>query len=222
MSNHTHTRFSIKDPVYVGDEQSFDEARAFLDADILDRGLALKNFNDSNRQFFELTPIHSDEYPISFLNEKNELQTVLLWVDADRNNWASNSQGVLIPPFETALAVIMDVIRDEDGKPVAQRPVMVVAGEDFQGVLEYRASCCGSPADGFSAIVFLKNEAGQTTIEIADAFTTKEDMKQYFLNMDEKGGAWCNTAFLKDLYMNDAQLSAHVSPGAAAPSAPAP
>jgi hypothetical protein len=184
MSDQKRTSFAFRDPVYIADEDSYADAMSLINSDVTDRLTASKNFNENNRADFVLVPVHSEQTRIY-----SEREEIYLWIDRA-------TQKDDIPDFNHAIAV---TINQQTGLPSN-----IIFGKDFQGVLEYKASCCGGADSGFSSFIVLHDHHEKPVSYIRDAISTKPDMTEFF-KLDK---IVCSTELLQTIYSQHRGLSA--------------
>lgn len=158
----------VRSPVYIADEDSYNDALDILDADadiVMPEGI--KKFNDTYRKDFQLIPVHSSDHPIIV----DDGRLALLWCDPDDPD---NADGMV--------CVLMSLEEKADGG-YRKTPSAVIVGEEFQGVLEYRCPCCGDNQTGFSMLVFVENEDGKIEFDTRDSVATKPGKKRLFENL---------------------------------------
>ena len=184
MSDQKRTSFAFRDPVYIADEDSYADVTALIKSSLIDRLAASKNFNENNRADFVLAPVHSEQSRIY-----SESEEIYLWVDRV-------TQKDDVPDFNHAIAV---TINRQTGLPSK-----IIFGKDFQGVLEYKASCCGGAGAGFSSFIVLHDNHEKPVSYTRDAISTKSDMTEFF-KLDK---IVCSTELLQTIYSQHRGLSA--------------
>jgi hypothetical protein len=192
MSDHKHTSFAFRNPVYIADQDSFADAMALIKSDVTDRLAASQNFNKKHRADLVLAPVHSEQSRIH-----SESEEIYLWIDRE------TPKGV-IPDFNQAIAVIIDKQKG--------LPSKIVFGKDFQGVLEYKASCCGGADSGFSSFIVLHGDHEKPVSYTRDAISTKPDMREFF----KSDKIVCSTELLKTIYCQYKGLSTNFARGVGA------
>lgn len=172
----------VRAPVYIADEQSYNDALDILDADddlvLAEQKLA---FNNAHRKDFQLQPIHTTENPIIV----DDGRLALLWGDPDD-----------IDNPDSMICILMKLEERADGS-FRKTPSAIIAGDGFQGVLEYRCPCCGTNETGFSMMFFVANDDGAVEFDTRDSLDTKSSKKRLFENLPN--GIVQNSAEIKHI-----------------------
>jgi|GEM_PF-2084839 len=159
----------VRAPVFIADEDSYHDALDILDADsdivMADKKAA---FNKAHRQDFQLEPVHSDTHPIIV----DDGRLALLWQDPQDPDNA-----------DFMLCVLFSLENRGDGT-YKKTPSAIIAGNQFQGVLEYRCPCCGTNQTGFSMLFFIENNKGVIEFDTRDSVETKHGKKRLFEGLD--------------------------------------
>jgi hypothetical protein len=155
----------ILNPLQIADENTYNLAMDVIEAD--DTIRSAEDFVKVNKGVpanFIMEPVHTLERPI--MVDRDHI--ALLWRDKDD---PSN--------VDMMAAVILELVERGDGT-FRKVPCGVIAGNDFQGILQYRCPCCGDNQSGFSMMFFLKNEKGETEYTTRDTVVTKLSKAKLF------------------------------------------
>lgn len=159
----------VRAPVFIADEASFNDALNILDADAdIATAEKRKAFNDAHRADFQLEAVHSDTNPIIV----DDGRLALLWRDPQDPDNA-----------DFMLCVLLKLEKRDDGT-YKKTPSAIIAGDQFQGVLEYRCPCCGTNQSGFSMLFFVENDQGVIEFDTRDSLATKDSKKRLFENLE--------------------------------------
>lgn len=162
--------FEFRDPIYILSEESMNDALSILgdNPNLVDID-ARERFRNNYKNEFGLKPVHSDENPI--LMDGNTL--AYLWCDPTD---PENTDLMLAVTFDIALKT-----NTSNGQPEISKALRgIVAGESFEGVLEYRKQCCGQNASAMSVFVALKDDDGELKYAIRDTTLTKPEVQKVF------------------------------------------
>lgn len=162
--------FEFRDPIYILSEESMNDALSILgdNPDLVDID-ARERFRNNYKNEFGLKPVHSDENPI--LMDGNTL--AFLWCDPQD---PENPDLMLAVTFDIAVKT-----NTANGQPDVSKTLRgIVAGENFEGVLEYRKQCCGQNASAMSVFVALKDDSGELKYAVRDTTLTKAEVQKVF------------------------------------------
>lgn len=159
----------VRAPVFIADEASYNDALDILDADndivMADKKAA---FNNAHRADFQLEPVHSDSNPIIV----DDGRLALLWRDPQD------------PDNADAMLCVLLKLEDRGDGTYRKTPSAIIAGDQFQGILEYRCPCCGTNQTGFSMLFFIENNNGVIEFDTRDSVETKQGKKRLFEKLD--------------------------------------
>lgn len=167
--------FTIKNPIMIADEESFNDALKMLTHnELIMNADAREQFVANNIEDFEMQPLHSDDNPI-LVDAHTQAQ---IWCDPE-------------DPQNPALMVSILYKVDVNSEGKIDRDLCgVVAGEEFQGVVLYRrdtgaaGGCCPRVEAAFSALVFIEN-GGTIGWTQRDTVLTKDSCQGVFRKAPE-------------------------------------
>ena len=160
-----HGGFITMHPVQIADEAIYDLAFDIIEADDSVRSAAdFKKFDEEAPEDFIMQPLHTADDPIML----DEDHVALVWCDPDDPDNA-----------DLMVAVILELEELPNGR-FNKTPCGIIAGSEFQGVLQYRLPCCGKDEDGFSMLFLTMNEEGKIEPDTRDALSTEMDHKKLF------------------------------------------
>lgn len=166
---HDQGGFIVLNPIQIADEDMYNAVMDIIEADAHFRSAeAFGSLNAMAPRNFIMQPMHKSNDPI--MVDADHL--ALAWCDADEPD-----------NVDKMVAVILKLEERADGS-FDKTPCGIIAGEEFQGVLQYRLPCCGSNDTGLSMLFFVmeENDKGEDEIVFAtrDAYSTDADHRKLF------------------------------------------
>lgn len=155
----------ILHPIQIADERIYGQAM-----DIIERHPERRSakdfveFNNDAPNAFLMEPIHTKENPIVM----DESHIALVWRDKDEPE-----------NVDLMVAIIMEIEKKPEGG-YSKKPCGIIAGDKFQGVVQYRCPCCGDNQSGFSMMFFIMDEDGKIGFETRDTLATKAGKEKLF------------------------------------------
>lgn len=160
----------VLNPIQIADEESYNLAMEIInkDPDIRDAD-DFARLNDYAPDNFIMEPVHTIANPIMIDADR----IALLWRDRDEPDDCDLMVGIILELEERA-----------DGS-FAKRPCGIIAGDAFQGILQYRCPCCGTNETGFSMMFFMANDDDTIGYTTRDTLATEQNKKRLFENVPQ-------------------------------------
>lgn len=178
--------FVTLNPIQIMDEDIYASVMDIIEANpSLYKTDQFSAFNQNAPANFVMDPVHTKERPI--IIDRNHF--ALLWCDRDDPTNADLMAGMLF-----------EVVPQAD-KTLKKIPCGIIVGDQFQGVMQYRCSCCGTNETGFSMMFFLMDEDDKITFTTRDTLATEAVKRRFFENAP--AGVTVSSAEIKHILLHN-------------------